>query len=138
MPVAESRPLRFSPRESERIPIALHVEVVGFPGFFGSTAVVLAWSPAISLVLPAWKEIEVIVKAITEPGNALKQITDDRQIIVIVDGSTDNTGDWVERVSLLYLATVGLINLPFTSGYRGIRHVVVSSVPTWFVALDRS
>ncbi len=46
---------------------------------------------SISLVLPAFNEQETLEQAIREADDALAQITDDYEIIVVDDGSTDQT-----------------------------------------------
>jgi len=56
-------------------------------------------SASVSLVLPAWNESEVIVKAIAEADAALRLIADDYEIIVVDDGSTDNTSELVAQVA---------------------------------------
>ena len=53
----------------------------------------------ISLVLPAWNEQDVILQAIGEAEQALSRLTDDYEIIVVDDGSSDSTSDLVEAVS---------------------------------------
>ena len=55
--------------------------------------------PGISLILPAWNESEVISTAIAEADTALRGITDRYEIIVVDDGSTDNTGALVEQAA---------------------------------------
>ena len=47
---------------------------------------------SISLILPAWNEAEVIATAVAEANAALSQIAHDYEIIVVDDGSTDETG----------------------------------------------
>ncbi len=46
---------------------------------------------SISLVLPAWNEQEAISRAVTEADAALRRVTDDYEILVVDDGSTDGT-----------------------------------------------
>ncbi|MCA9135784.1 MAG: glycosyltransferase [Planctomycetales bacterium] len=55
--------------------------------------------PSVSLVLPAWNESEVIVTAIEEADVALRSIADRYEIIVVDDGSTDDTAALVESVA---------------------------------------
>ncbi|TWU59750.1 Undecaprenyl phosphate-alpha-4-amino-4-deoxy-L-arabinose arabinosyl transferase [Rubripirellula tenax] len=50
---------------------------------------------AISLVLPAWNECEIITTAIAEADAALRLVSADYEIIVVDDGSTDGTSDLV-------------------------------------------
>ncbi len=47
--------------------------------------------PSISLVLPAYNEQEVIAQAICEADEALAGITSDYEVLVVDDGSSDNT-----------------------------------------------
>ncbi|TWT71470.1 glycosyltransferase [Crateriforma conspicua] len=54
---------------------------------------------SISLILPAWNEAEVIATAVAEADAALSQVTDDYEIIVVDDGSTDDTAKIVREVS---------------------------------------
>lgn len=48
-------------------------------------------NPSISLVLPAYNEQAVIEQAIREADEALSDLTDDYEILVVDDGSTDQT-----------------------------------------------
>lgn len=49
----------------------------------------------ISLVLPAWNEAEVIATAVAEADAALSHVSADYEIIVVDDGSSDNTASIV-------------------------------------------
>lgn len=55
--------------------------------------------PSISLVLPAWNEATVIADAVHEADAALRQVTDCYEIIVVDDGSTDQTADIVDAIA---------------------------------------
>ncbi len=59
---------------------------------------------SISLVLPALNEREVIAQAIAEADEALSGITDDYEIVVVDDGSTDTTRQVVAQEALKYPA----------------------------------
>ncbi len=52
---------------------------------------------SISLILPAWNEAEVIVHAIEEADEALRELTNCYEIVVVDDGSTDGTAELVEQ-----------------------------------------
>ncbi|QDV47559.1 Undecaprenyl phosphate-alpha-4-amino-4-deoxy-L-arabinose arabinosyl transferase [Stieleria neptunia] len=54
---------------------------------------------SISLILPAWNEADVIATAVAEADAALSRITDDYEIIVVDDGSTDDTAAIVRELS---------------------------------------
>ena len=54
---------------------------------------------SISLILPAWNEADVIATAVAEADAALSQVTSDYEIIVVDDGSTDDTAKIVREVS---------------------------------------
>ncbi|MCS7467431.1 glycosyltransferase [Stieleria sp. ICT_E10.1] len=58
-------------------------------------------SPSLSLVLPAWNEAEVIGQAIAEAESALGDLTDRYEIIVVDDGSTDETSALVREAARL-------------------------------------
>ncbi len=55
--------------------------------------------PSLSLVLPAWNEEEVILRAIGEAEVALSQVATDYEIIVVDDGSSDQTAARVREAS---------------------------------------
>ena len=55
---------------------------------------------SISLILPAWNEADVIANAIAEADTALAMVTADYEIIVVDDGSTDNTALIVEELAV--------------------------------------
>jgi len=71
---------------------------------------------SISLVIPAWNECESIVRAIEEADSALREITSDYEIIVVDDGSTDDTALLVNEASLNY-AAVRLVQHCPNQGY---------------------
>ncbi len=50
---------------------------------------------SITLVLPAWNEAEAIARAMFEAVIALQSITDDYEVIIVDDGSTDKTTEIV-------------------------------------------
>ncbi|TWU04117.1 glycosyltransferase [Neorhodopirellula pilleata] len=54
---------------------------------------------SISLILPAWNEAEVIATAVAEADAALSQVTADYEVIVVDDGSTDDTAKIVRELS---------------------------------------
>ena len=54
---------------------------------------------SISLVLPAWNEAEVIAMAIAEADAALSQVANDYEIIIVDDGSTDETAIIVAKLA---------------------------------------
>ncbi len=72
--------------------------------------------PTISLVLPAWNESEVIVRAIEEADSALRHVASDYEIIVVDDGSTDNTAALAQQASQRY-AAVRLVRHRSNRGY---------------------
>jgi 4-amino-4-deoxy-L-arabinose transferase-like glycosyltransferase len=57
------------------------------------------YRPSISLVLPAYNEQAVIEQAMTEAVTALAQITDDFEVLVVDDGSSDLTAEIVTRAA---------------------------------------
>ena len=53
----------------------------------------------ISFIFPAWNEEEYVKMAVLEANKALKEITDNYEVIIVDDGSTDKTGEIVERLA---------------------------------------
>ncbi|MCO8121685.1 glycosyltransferase [Stieleria sp. TO1_6] len=56
-------------------------------------------APSLSLILPAWNESEVIVRAIEEADQALREVAACYEIIVVDDGSTDDTAALVQQLA---------------------------------------
>ncbi|TWU51406.1 glycosyltransferase [Rubripirellula reticaptiva] len=55
---------------------------------------------SVSLILPAWNEADAINGAIEEADAALRQISDEYEIIVVDDGSRDATADLVRNIAV--------------------------------------
>jgi 4-amino-4-deoxy-L-arabinose transferase-like glycosyltransferase len=79
----------------------------------GSQAAV---APSISLVLPAYNEEAAIAAAIAEADAALSRVTDDYEIIVVDDGSSDHTADRAREVGLRN-ASVRVVSHQGNQGY---------------------
>lgn len=70
----------------------------------------------LSLVMPAFNEAAGIRQAITEADDALAQITDDYEILVVDDGSIDGTAEAVGE-ELRFRDHVRLLRHPTNRGY---------------------
>lgn len=89
--------------------------------------------PGLSLVLPAHNEEPVIAQAIAEACDALGQLRVPHEIIVIDDGSRDNTAQ-VARTAAANLPQVRVISLAqnvgyaeaLRSGFRAAQHELVA------------
>ena len=55
--------------------------------------------PSISLVFPAWDEEEYIEKAVFEATKALKNLTNNYEIIIVDDGSIDKTREIAKKLA---------------------------------------
>ena len=55
---------------------------------------------SISLILPAWNESDAILRAIEEADSALRQVSSEYEIIVVDDGSTDDTAALVKQAAV--------------------------------------
>jgi len=55
--------------------------------------------PSISLVFPAWDEEEYVEKAVLKAGKALRDITNNYEIIIVDDGSIDRTREIAEKLA---------------------------------------
>jgi len=53
----------------------------------------------ISLIFPAWNEEKYVEKAILKANKALKDITNNYEIILVDDGSTDRTRKIAEKLA---------------------------------------
>ena len=73
-------------------------------------------SPSISLVIPAYNEQETIEQAICEADDALAALTKDYEILVIDDGSKDETSAIAEQLSHSRRA-VRVLRQPRNMGY---------------------
>jgi glycosyltransferase involved in cell wall biosynthesis len=72
--------------------------------------------PSISLVLPAYNEAENIEPMVAEAVPALEACTDDYEIIVVDDGSADDTAGVTRRVSEIN-PRVRLVQHPVNQGF---------------------
>ncbi len=72
--------------------------------------------PAISLVMPAYNEAAVIVIAVTEAAAALTRDFADYELIIVDDGSCDDTADAVEEL-LPRFRRLRLVRHPVNRGY---------------------
>ncbi|GEN10977.1 Glycosyl transferase family 2 [Myxococcus fulvus] len=59
----------------------------------------MAKYPSISLFLPAWNEEDYVERAVSRALEALPQLTDDFEIIVVNDASTDRTQEIAEGMA---------------------------------------
>ena len=87
---------------------------------------------SISLVLPAFNEQEVIAQAIAEADEALAEITNDYEVIVVDDGSSDRTAE-ITAQECTKRPNVRLLQQPTNQGYgaalaRGFRESTKSLV----------
>jgi glycosyltransferase involved in cell wall biosynthesis len=55
--------------------------------------------PSLSLFLPAWNEEDYVERAVTRAMKVLQRLSDDWEIIVVNDASTDKTREIVERLA---------------------------------------
>lgn len=70
----------------------------------------------ISAVLPAYNEEEVIATTVLQVADALAQITDDYEVIVVNDGSRDRTREVLEELEAAH-SFVRCISHPVNRGY---------------------
>ena len=72
--------------------------------------------PSISMVLPAYNEADNIEPMVAEATPALESVTDDYEIVVVDDGSADDTAGVARRVMQEY-PRVRLIEHPVNKGF---------------------
>lgn len=71
---------------------------------------------SISLVLPAWNEVEALPRAVREADAALRAAANDYEILIVDDGSTDHTAVVAAKLALEFPA-VRLVRHPENRGY---------------------
>ncbi len=71
--------------------------------------------PSVTCVLPALNEVEGIVHAVSEVRAALARFTEDSEIIVVDDGSTDGTGALLDELAAA--EQIRVIHSPINRGY---------------------
>jgi glycosyltransferase involved in cell wall biosynthesis len=72
--------------------------------------------PSISMVLPAYNEADNIEPMVAEATPALESVTDDYEIVVVDDGSADDTAGVTRRVMREY-PRVRLVEHPVNQGF---------------------
>jgi glycosyltransferase involved in cell wall biosynthesis len=72
--------------------------------------------PSISMVLPAYNEADNIEPMVAEATPALESVTDDYEIVVVDDGSADDTAGVTRRVMQEY-PRVRLVEHPVNQGF---------------------
>ncbi len=72
--------------------------------------------PSITLVLPAYNEQEVIAQAVHEAEEAISSLTDEYEILVVDDGSTDSTAAILEQLTSQY-RHLRVLRQPTNLGY---------------------
>tara|TARA_R110002049_G_scaffold4601_5_gene32017 strand:+ start:32173 stop:34617 length:2445 start_codon:yes stop_codon:yes gene_type:complete len=91
----------------------------------------------ISLILPAWNEVEAIARAIDEADTALRGLGIDYEIIVVDDGSSDGTEQVVSSLAKTNLA-VRLIRHAVNRGYGAALRTGFSAASKPLVAFTDS
>ena len=91
---------------------------------------------SISAVFPAFNDGGTIASMIAAAWIALNQITDDYEIIVVNDGSTDYTSDMLEEMSARY-AELRVITHPVNQGYgAALRTGFAAATKDWVFYTD--
>ncbi len=91
------------------------------------------YAPKISIILPAYNEEKIIEKSVMSIIDT--KYPNDREIIVVNDGSKDNTGKIVSKIAKKY-AYVKLLNLNHVGKAGGINEAVKISKYGVIVTLD--
>ena len=75
---------------------------------------------SISVFFPAYNDAGTISTMIIRAAQALAEVTDDYEIIVINDGSTDDTGRVLDEMAKHYPTTLRVFHRAQPSGYGGV------------------
>lgn len=77
------------------------------------------YRPSISVFFPAYKDAHTIPQLVEDALQVLREITDDYEVIVVNDGSPDNTGEVIDRLAAQYPEHVKAVHHPQNRGYGG-------------------
>lgn len=81
---------------------------------------------SISIVLPAFNEEENIEFVVKESLDVLPKITKDYEILIVDDGSTDRTGEIINKLAKIY-SKIKVIHHPKNTGFAGVRKTAYSA-----------
>jgi len=77
------------------------------------------YRPSISVVVPALNEEETLQHAVEWTVSVLREISDDYEVVLVDDGSTDGTGRIADGLAGKFSHAVRVIHNPRPSGYGG-------------------
>ncbi|HLL56112.1 MAG TPA: glycosyltransferase family 2 protein [Myxococcaceae bacterium] len=87
----------------------------------------MAKSPSISLFFPAWNEEDYVERAVTRAMTVLSRLTDDYEIIVVNDASTDRTQEIAEGLAAKHPQHVRVMTHPVNLKLGGAMRTGFSS-----------
>jgi glycosyltransferase involved in cell wall biosynthesis len=76
-------------------------------------------TPSISVFFPAYKDSQTIGELVETALQVLSELADDYEVIVVNDGSPDNTGQVIDTLVEKYPAYVKAVHHPQNRGYGG-------------------
>jgi hypothetical protein len=92
---------------------------------------------SLSVVMPAHNEADNIEAAVLEALHAASLVSDQYEVVVVDDGSTDETADIVDRMILVYGESVRLIQCPHNMGYGpAVRRAWAAAKMDWLLFTD--
>ncbi len=90
------------------------------------------FADSISIVIPAFNEEATIVSVVDEARDVLKSLTRDYEVLVVDDGSTDQTGALAEELARADAAHVRVIHHEANKGFAGaIRTCYANASKDW-------
>lgn len=75
--------------------------------------------PSISVFFPAYNDGGTIASMVITALQTVRQLTDDYEVIVVQNGSTDYTVDVLNELAAQYPNEVRVLNFPYSLGYGG-------------------
>jgi len=89
--------------------------------------------PALSVFFPAYNDAPSLPGLIRKTFDVLKQHVDDYEVIVVNDGSQDNTGEVLEQLRVEFAPHMRVVTHPQNRGYGGALRTGFASATREFV-----
>ncbi len=97
----------------------------------------MSQSPSISILFPAYNDGGTIASMVVAALITVRQLSDDYEVIVINDGSSDYTPEVLDELAIVYAPHVRVIHHEQNSGYGGaLRSGFAAATKEWLFYTD--